>query len=214
MNNLTFNELKYGCLSKRRPYLILIMIVASWLSLAACQGPAAVSNQPKPTATSSICLVGVWTNTHPETFYRYSLPPGSFDLSTLTFKSSAGGIGYRFDTKGVLTVEAVGFTGKFDVKEASKTLPLEIKMNGFASGTYMIDGDTVRVDKVLNSEMEYSATYGGEPMMGTKKIDEFAPLFLPPYTTAKFECTSEKLTLQLVNFPGYQEKIEFQRLIQ
>jgi hypothetical protein len=51
-------------------------------------------------------------------------------------------------------------------------------------------------------------------MMSTKKIDEFAPLFLPPYTTAKFECTSDELTLLILNFPGYQEKIEFQRVIQ
>ena len=93
-------------------------------------------------------------------------------------------------------------------------MPLEIKMNGFASGTYTIDGDTVHLDKVLTSEIDYLATYDGEQMMGTKKIDEFAPLFLPPYTTAKFECTSDKLTLQILNFPGYQEKIEFQRLVQ
>jgi hypothetical protein len=158
--------------------------------------------------------VGVWSIRHPETFYKYSLPPGSFDLTTLTYKNSAGGIGYRFDSNGVLTVEAVGFTGKFDVKEGAGTLPLEIKINGFASGTYTINGDTVLLDKVLTSEIEYFATYAGDPMMSTKQIDEFAPLFLPPYTTAKFECTSDKLTLLILNFPGFQEKIEFQRLIQ
>ena len=212
MTNLKFRKPKHRALPDRRPYLILIVVVAYLLSLAACASPTVVSKQPTP--TSSICLVGIWSNINPETFYKYSLPPGSFDLTTLTYKGSAGGVGYRFDSKGVLTVEAVGFIGKFDVKEASGILPLEIKINGFASGTYTIDGDTVRLDKVLNSEMDYSATYAKEPMMGTKKIDDFAPLFLPPYTTAKFECSSDKLTLQIVNFPGYQEKIEFQRLIQ
>ena len=212
MINLTFYELKHCHLSKKRRFLILIVAVIACLSLAACKSVAPNSNQP--TATSSICLVGIWSNTNPETFFRYSLPPGSFDLNTLTYKDSGGGIGYRFDSKGGLTVEAVGFTGKFDVKKASGIQPLEIKMNGFASGTYTIDGDTVRLDKVLNSELEYVATYAKEQMMGTKKIDEFAPLFLPPYTTAKFVCTSDKLTLQILNFPGYQEKIEFKRLIQ
>jgi hypothetical protein len=196
-------------------YLMLVVTVISMLSLAACNGqlkPVAYSNQP--TATSSICLVGgVWAIRHPETFYKYSLPPGAFDLTTLTYKDSAGGIAYRFDSKGVLTVEAVEFTGKFDVKQGSETSPLELKMNGFASGAYTIDGDTVHLDKVLTSDIDYSATYAGESMMTTRKIDDFAPLFLPPYTTAKFECTSDKLTLQIVNFPGFQEKIEFQRLI-
>jgi hypothetical protein len=64
-------------------------------------------------------------------------------LTTLTYKDSEGGIGYRFDSKGMLTIEAVGFSGKFDVKDGSGTLPLEIKMNGFARGNYTIDGDTV-----------------------------------------------------------------------
>jgi hypothetical protein len=206
---------KFSYPLERRKCLILIVTVISILSLAACNSqPKPVSFDSQPTVTSSICLVGIWSIRHPETFYQYSLPPGSFDLTTLIFKDSRGGIGYRFDSEGVLTVEAVEFDGKFDVKEGAGTLPLEIKINGFASGTYMINGDTVSLDKVLNSAIDYSATYAGEPMMNTKKIDEFAPLFLPPYTTAKFECTSDKLILQILDFPGYQEKIEFQRLIQ
>lgn len=198
----------------RSHYLVLLLAFITILSLVACNGsvkPAPYSNQP--TATSSICLEGIWAIRHPETFYRYSLPPGSFDLNTLTYKSSGGGIAYRFDSKGVLTVEAVEFAGKFDVKQGAEVSPLEIKMNGFASGAYTINGDIVSLGKVLSSEILYSATYAGEPMMNTQKVSDFAPLFLPPYTTAKFECTSETLTLQIVNFPGYQEKIEFQRMI-
>ena len=205
------NEIKQNHAATGRQYLMLIVVI-SFLTLAACNGQVPYSNQP--TATSSICLVGVWSIRNPEIYYKYSLPPGSFDLTTLTYKDSAGGIGYRFDSKGVLTIEAVGFNGKFDVKEGAETLPLEIMMNGFASGTFTINSDTVQLDEVVTSEIEYSATYGGEPMMSTNKVAEFAPLFLPPYTTAKFECNSETLTLQLLNFPGYQEKIEFQRLDQ
>jgi hypothetical protein len=212
MRNRNFPELKYTFISTKRQYLLMLVTFAFLLSLAACNGAAQDSTHP--TATSSICLVGIWSNVNPETFIKYSLPPGSFDLNTLTYKDSRGGIGYRFDSKGVLAIEAVEFAVKFDVKEASGIMPLETKMNGFASGTYTIDGDTVRLDKVLNSEIEYTATYAGEQMMDTKKVDEFAPLFLPPYTTAKFECTPDKLTLQILNFPGYQEKIEFKRLIQ
>jgi hypothetical protein len=212
MKNQNTQKPKQNPAPKMRQYLLLVLTAISLLSLAACNSQGTYSNQP--TATSSICLVGVWSIRHPETFYKYSLPPGSFDLTTLTYKDSRGGIGYRFDSHGVLTVEAAGFNGKFDVKEGARSLALEIKMNGFASGAYTIDGDSVHLDKVLTSEIDYLATYDGEQMMGTKKIDEFAPLFLPPYTTAKFECTSDTLTLQILNFPGYQEKIEFQRLVQ
>jgi hypothetical protein len=212
MTNCKVKETEHKNALRGIQYLILIVTVIFMLSMAACNGPLSNSNQP--TATSSNCLQGVWAIRYPETYYKYSLPPGSFDLTTLTYKDSGGGIGYRFDSKGVLTVEAVGFTGKFDVDEGAKTLPLEIKMNGFASGTYTNTGDTIRLDKVLDSEIDYLATYAGEVMMNTRQIDEFAPLFVPPYTTAKFECTSDRLTMQILNFPGYQEKIEFQRVIQ
>jgi hypothetical protein len=212
MINQSLKETKGRHMLTKGQNLVLIVTVIALLSLAACHSQASYSNQP--TATSSICLVGIWSIRHPETFYRYSLPPGAFDLNTLTFKDSKGGIGYRFDGKGVLTVEAVGFTGKFDVQDGAEISPLEIKMDGLASGNYTIDGDTVRLDQVLNSELNYSATYAGQDMMNTKKIEDFAPLFVQPYRTAKFECTPDKLTLQIMNFPGYQEKIEFQRLVQ
>jgi hypothetical protein len=212
MTHCTIKVSKHHQALKGCQYLILIVTIISSLSLAACNGQVPYSNQP--TATSSICLEGVWAIRNPETFYKYTLPPGSFDLTTLIYKDSEGGIGYHFDSKGVLTIEAVGFSGKFDVKDSSGTLPLEIKMKGFASGNYIIDGDTVHMGKVLTSEIDYLATYAGEPMMNTNQVDEFAPLFLSPYTTAKFECTSDMLTLEILNFPDYQEKIEFQRMIQ
>ncbi len=193
--------------------LLWALAAISVLASSACSGQAMpYSNQP--TATSSVCLVGgIWAIRHPETFYIYSLPAGSFDISSLVFKSSAGGIAYRFDDKGVLTVEAVELTGNFSVKEGAALAPLEITINGFASGAYSINGDTVTLDKVLSGNINYAATYSGEQMMNTSKVEDFAPLFVPPYRTAKFVCAADKLTLQIVNFPGYQENIEFERMI-
>jgi hypothetical protein len=183
------------------------------LALPACNGQVKqYSNQP--TATSSLCLVGIWSIRHPETFYRYTLPPGSLDQNNLTFKDSGGGIGYRFDENGVLTIEAVDFTGKFDAKDGADILPLLIKINGVASGSYKLGDGTVSLDRVLSSEIYYTARYAEETMMATNKVSDFSPLFLPAYPTAKFECNAEKLTLQIENFPGYQEKIEFERITQ
>jgi len=190
---------------------VMILTLVSMLALTACNGPvSSYSNQP--TATSSICLEGIWAIRDPEVFYRYALPPGAFDQSTLAFKDSSGGIGYRFDSKGVLTIEAVNFIGKFDVKQGAEVAPLEIKISGFASGAYTINGDTVSLNNVLSSEIAFVALYDGDNMMDTKKAAEFVPLFLPPYTTARFECSADKLILQILNFPGYQEKLEFQRV--
>ena len=59
------------------------------------------------------------------------------------------------------------------------------------AGTFTINGDTVQLDEVVTSEIEYSATYGGEPMMSTNKVAEFAPLFLPPSRNSEFRCNSK-----------------------
>ena len=200
-------------LSQPRVYLLIAIIFITAIVLAACNGAsklAPYSNQP--TATSSICLVGIWGIKNPEIYFKYSLPAGSFDLTTLAFKKSAGGIAYRFDSKGVLTVEAVTFDGRFDVKQGAEVLPLEMKMEGFASGAYTINGDTVVIDKVISTDVQFTAVYARESMMDTKNVENFAPLFQVPYTSAKFECTADTLTLLIENFPGIQEKIEFQRL--
>lgn len=106
----------------------------------------------------------------------------------------------------------VTFDGRFDVKQDAEILPLEMKMEGFASGAYTINGDTVVLDKVISTDVQFTATYARETMMDTKNVEKFAPLFQEPYTTAKFECTADTLTLLIVNFPGIQEKLEFQRL--
>ncbi len=209
--NRTFNVYQAGSQCHARLTLAILLMAVTLLS--ACNGgPKPASSGNQPAATSSICLEGIWGIRQPETYFRYSLPPGAFDLAALTFKDSKGGIAYRFDNQGVLTIEAVGFDGKFDVKQGAEIAPLEMKMSGFASGAYTIAGDTVSLTKVISSEIQLLATYAGESMMDTKRVVDFAPLFVPSYTSAKFECTPETLTLQIVNFPSLQEKIEFQRL--
>jgi hypothetical protein len=211
IKNWTFVMNQAGSQWHARVTLAILLIAVSLM--AACNvGSKPVTSGNQPIGTSSICLEGIWGIRHPETYFRYSLPPGAFDLNTLTFKDSIGGIAYRFDNKGVLTIEAVGFDGKFDVKQGAEIAPLEMKMSGFASGAYTIDGDTVSLTKVISSEIQLLATYAGESMMDTNKVADFAPLFVPSYTSAKFECTPETLTLQIANFPSIKEKIEFQRL--
>jgi len=208
-----------GCKTKGRFVISLASVLSVLLLLSACSNaspppgtdtPSPGIDTPSPTPAS--CLVGIWEMKSPETFLRLSLPPGAFDLETLKYVDSGGGIAYRFDNQGVLTMEAVNFFGRFDVKLPQALAPLELKMNGFASGKYTFDEEVVRVEETLTSDIDYSAIFDGESMMDDARVNQFAPLFMEPYNAARVECSPEKLTLDVLNFPGVQERIEFKRL--
>jgi hypothetical protein len=159
-----------------------------------------------------MCLIGIWQVQTPEVFLRLSIPPGAFDLSTVRFLDSTGGMAYRFDEQGVLTIEAVQFQGNFEVTIDNVSEPLMLLMSGFASGAYKVQGDILSIEQKLTSDIDYRAVYGGEDMMSDAQVDQFAPLFVPPYTKGRFTCTPKTLTLEILNFPGMQEAIHFVRL--
>jgi len=200
----------------RSPNLFLMLVVFLFVSLTGCgslfnPAPTATATL-QPSATPSGCLIGIWEIEDPEQFLRASLPMGAFDPASLDFVGSVGSVAYRFDGQGVLTVEAAGFYGRFDVKEGNKLNMLDIRMNGFASGAYQVDGDTIQLTEMLSSDVEYSAIYLEEEMMNDAKADSFFPLFIDPYRIAKFQCSQERLTLQFANFPNIQEPLGFKRL--
>jgi hypothetical protein len=171
-----------------------------------------INPSPTITPTPPSCLVGIWQIEVPETFLRASIPAGSFDPATLDFRDSVGSVAYRFDDKGILTVEAVNFNGSFDVKEGIDLVALDILMSGFASGRYQLEGNIVRVTEILSSEMQYSAIYDKEEMMSDVKANAFLPLFALPYNNATFSCDQDTLSLELPNFPNIQDALEFKRL--
>ncbi len=199
-----------------RAILISMLVVFLFISLTGCgilSTPTPTANPTlQPSATPPGCLIGIWEIEDPEQFLLASLPVGAFDPASLNFIGNVGSVAYRFDTQGVLTIEAAGFYGRFDVQEGGKLNMLDIRMNGFASGAYRVDGDTVQLTEMLSSDVQYSAIYLEEEMMNEAKADSFFPLFVDPYQIAKFQCSQEKLTLEFANFPNIQEPLGFKRL--
>lgn len=167
---------------------------------------------PTPSRATASCLIGIWQIQDPEAFLRATLPVGSFDPEMLKFVGSAGGVAYQFDDRGILTVEAVQFQGQFDVRDDTSLQVLEIRMSGFASSNYSIEGENVVTTEMLSSDMDYSAIYEQEQMMTDVRADAFLPLFVEPYKTARFTCSQESLALELINFPAIEGPLEFKRL--
>jgi hypothetical protein len=192
--------------------ILTVWFVLLTIILSGCSGGFSPAPTSTPTTGANPCIVGIWETQDPETFLRASLPVGSFDPDNLKFIKSLGSVAYRFDPQGGLTVEAVQFIGKFDVRAERDLLPLEIRMSGFASSKYEIDGEFVRAPEMLSSDMDYSVVYGQDEMMADVKADAFLPLFVQPHNSARFTCSQQTLSLEFVNFPNIDGPLEFKRL--
>jgi hypothetical protein len=198
----------------RNPIILVVVILLT--NLTGCTNlivPATnPTKSPVPTSVPASCLQGIWEIKNPEIFLLASLPVGAFDLDTLKFIGSEGSVAYRFDNQEILTVEASNFNGKFDVRDGNDLNQLVINMSGFASGEYQQEGDAISLTQMRSSDMNYSAIYLQEEMMSDVKADAFLPLFIHPYTSARYKCTDDTLSLEFLNFPNIPAALEFKRL--
>ena len=134
---------------------------------------------------------------------------GSIDIAEFVSVKTVGGVAYRFDNTGVVTVEGVAFNSDIDVNEQPSIVKLTISMEGFASGRYHLEGNNVKISEMIDSDMTFSAVYDGEEMMADVTADGFLPLFVDPYLSAQFECSDTNLLLTFADHPNISQPIQF-----
>ncbi len=216
---------------KTRFSRLFLPLMVGWLalSLAACGSsggqalatsapstPALfVSPSPGPSPTPANCLVGIWeAKDKParEAYLRASVPVGAFQPSELKFIGTVGSVGLRFYNEGIFAVEADQFMGRFDVPKGDQIDLLDIRMNGYASGNYQLDGDQLTITEMKRSDMTYQATIGQETMMSETHANKFLPLFVEPYNVGTVDCSAKTLSVKIPNFPNLPGSLEFTRL--
>jgi hypothetical protein len=175
------------------------------LFLAACDGKSAETQAVQP------CYVGTWQIADGETFFLVTIPPGAFEPGTLKYIGGGGSMTYTFQDDGKLVVAALPAVARFDHRSGNELSRLEINVNGFGSGKFQVEDDLIKVGPENQSEINFVAKFAGEEMMNSTKLSEFAPLFVPPFTTARFTCSGDKLTLTILNQPNAPGPIEFKR---
>ena len=202
---------------KRLSLMIIMPMIA--ILLIGCNAPGDKNKSAVPpvadpisSPTPSNCIEGIWELVNKDEFVRALIPVGSFDSTQFVLVKTVGGVAYRFDNAGVLTVEGAAFQGDIDVKDEATIVKLNIRMEGFASGRYQLDGNNIKISEMIDSEMTFSAAYDGEEMMADVKADGFLPLFVDPYISAQFDCSDTSLSLTFVNHPNILQPLQFKRL--
>jgi hypothetical protein len=183
-----------------------LIFITSILALSACNGA------PTPTKEAP-CLVGAWQLVGEETFARAIVPPGAFDPEALLYRDMTGAVGYGFTADGKVLVQLSEVTGQFDVRGEQSLAALELLSDGLASGTYTLEGDLLKITPSEKNAITLVANLDGETMMDTLKAQDFVPLFVAPFTTAKMTCSGDSLSLEILNLPTVSEPLTFVRVI-
>jgi hypothetical protein len=155
--------------------------------------------------TEKHCLVGTWMLTTEEAFARAVLPPGSFDPKTLNFEESQGIVSYVFDGS-LVSVQVIQWAARFGVRLDTGLMALDLQISGAGGAEYSLEGDILKIGRIKTekSAIGYTAMLDGEEMVNTMKVEDFAPLFVTPYTSARYVCSEDTLNLEILNLPGAQ----------
>ena len=162
-----------------------------------------------PPAVVEPCLVGIWQVESLESFFQAMLPPGSFEPGSLAFMSSKGKAAYNFASDGQLGFLATQLQGDFLSK--AESIILTLKSDGYASADYHLEGDKIVVGQLRQSAIQFQALLDKESMLDNPRPDDFVPLFVKPYTTARYTCSGDTLSLEILDFPGISGPVELKR---
>ena len=183
-----------------------LVFVAALIFLPACNSKATPTKEPP-------CLVGTWLLAEDEQFARAVLPPGAFDPDSLRYRGSAGIISYGFSQDGKGLVQAIKWTGRFDVRAEQSLMALDLFIDGAASANYSLEGDTLKLTSEFQNKINFVATLDKESMMDTLNPQDFVPLFVEPFTSAKVVCSKDSLSLEILNLPTAQKPFTFVRVV-
>jgi hypothetical protein len=192
----------------------MLGLTAVMFLLAACSPGKTASETPEVVKISDPCLVGIWELTTPEPYLRASIPVGAVDPTALNFVASNGELAYKLDEDGTLLIQALDLQGRFGLStEDQGRLGLEVYITGYARARFSQQGDVMKGEWIDNYEtIAFAAYLDKELMMESKFGAEFLPLFVQPYNSARYTCTQENLSLELLNLPSANGPIVFKRV--
>jgi len=189
-------------------------LAAVMFLLSACSRGNSASETPEVVKISDPCLVGIWELTTPEPYLRASIPVGAVDSAALDFVASNGKLAYKLDEDGALLIQALDLQGRFGLDtEDQGRLGLEVYITGYAKARFSQEGDILKGEGIDNYEtIAFAAYLDKELMMESKFGADFLPLFVQPYNSARYTCTPETLSLEMLNLPTVSEPIVFKRV--
>jgi hypothetical protein len=171
-------------------------------------------NSPKPTVDplleSKSCLARTWEINGLSDYVLAAVPPELAEEYSLEYVDTTGDAYLRLTSDEMMTLQINDLEFIFNARFSIFEVPVTVRIDGSAEGTYQIQDDTLRFNDINTSGLTASAKVLDEDIMEPEQIINAIPFINPPFNMATYSCQGDVLTLKLSGYPDHTPPLVFQ----
>lgn len=165
-----------------------------------------------PSIAAKACLVGNWEIGDLSPYILAAIPPDMAEQYKLQYKGASGKAYFTLSPNGELDIQADQLEMLFEAQASIFTVPISVRVDGEASGTYSVDENRLTTSNVDTSRLTASAQAMGNDLLDSGQILNAIPLLRPPYNSAEFTCAGDRLQLKVSSYTEQIPPLDFNRL--
>ena len=173
-----------------------------------------LENTPTPTVdpliASKSCLAKTWEIKGLSDYVLAAVPPELAEEYSLEYKDTTGSAYLKLTSGEKMELQIKDLEFLFNARFSIFTVPVTVKIDGIADGTYQVEDNTLRFNDINTSGLTASAKAMDEDIMEPDQIINAIPFVRPPYNTATYSCQGDMLTLELSGYPDNTPPLVFQ----
>jgi hypothetical protein len=164
-----------------------------------------VETQPTPTPdpleAQKTCLFNTWEITGISDYVLSAIPSDLVDQYDLEYTGTSGGAFFTLSSDGNFTMRAEQLEILFNARVSILTVPVTARVDGEATGTFIMGGDTLTILDMDTSGLTASAKALGQDLLDPAMIINAIPLIRAPYNSAEYSCAGDTLQLKISAYP-------------
>ena len=169
---------------------------------------------PAPTldhlATAKSCVAQTWEIPALSDYVIAAVPPEMAAEYDLKYEETTGTAYLTLTPDGRITLLANDLQLQFSAQAYVFSVPVTVRLDGSATGNYIMDSTTLTFTNVDTSGLSASAQALGEDLIDPAQIMRSMPFISPPYNTARYTCQGDTLRLALSGYSGDLPPLVFQ----
>lgn len=173
-----------------------------------------IVNTPIPTVdpldAAKSCLAKTWEINGLGDYVIAAIPPELAAEYGLAYVGTSGGASLTLSDDGYALLQANQLEFLFNAQVNILKVPVTVRVDGTAVGTYTANLKTVTIDHMETSGLTASAQALGQDLMEPDQIIASIPFVRPPYNTAEYRCQGNTLEVKLSGYPEDMPPLIFQ----
>ncbi len=165
-----------------------------------------IENTPLPTIdpllSAKSCLENTWEIDGLSDYVLAAVPPELVQEYNLEYEDTTGEAYLTLTPEGKFVLQADNLEFLFNARLAIFQVPVTVRINGTAVGTYDVDSNTLTIENMDTSGLTASARALDEDLMDPDQIINSIPFVHVPNNTAAYACQGDILKLELSGYQG------------